>query len=224
MGSSLSRAGVLFKSQFKWSEEDIETSEIKLVEAVVAPGSEFVGKSLNDLQFYERFGVTVLAIRHRGKLMRVRISDTKLSAGDAMLLEVKTERYNQLLQNPSFVIISEIDQPVYRKSKLIPALLIVVGVILTATLGIAPIVVSSVIGAILLVVPTRNSVHSVIVEVRSIGLLPSRGHESYPIVVRFYAALVFTVTSKYANRDSCAASSACCAAATDYQASWPENC
>jgi di/tricarboxylate transporter len=141
----------LFKSQFKWSEEDIETSEIKLVEAVVAPGSEFVGKSLNDLQFYERFGVTVLAIRHRGKLMRVRISDTKLSAGDAMLLEVKTERYNQLLQNPSFVIISEIDQPVYRKSKLIPALLIVVGVISTATLGIAPIVVSSIVGAILLV-------------------------------------------------------------------------
>jgi di/tricarboxylate transporter len=146
-----SRSGVLFKSQFKWSEEDIETTEIKLVEAVVAPGSEFVGKSLNDLQFYERFGVTVLAIRHRGKLMRVRISDTKLSAGDAMLLEVKTERYHQLLQNPSFVIISEIDQPVYRKSKLIPALLIVVGVISTATLGIAPIVVSSIVGAILLV-------------------------------------------------------------------------
>jgi di/tricarboxylate transporter len=103
------------------------------------------------LQFYERFGVTVLAIRHRGKLMRVRISDTKLSAGDALLLEVKTERYHQLLQNPSFVIISEIDQPVYRKSKLIPALLIVVGVISTATLGIAPIVVSSIVGAILLV-------------------------------------------------------------------------
>lgn len=145
------RSGVLFKSQFKWSEEDIETADIMLVEAVVAPGSEFVGKSLNDLSFYERFGVTVLAIRHRGKLMRLRISDTKLSAGDAMLLEVKTERYNQLRQNPSFVIISEIEQPVYRRSKLIPALLIVVGVILTATLGIAPIVVSSIIGAILLV-------------------------------------------------------------------------
>ena len=65
------------------------------------------------------------------------------------------------------------------------------------------------------VVPTRNSVHSVIVDVRSIGLLPSRGHESCPIVVSFYAALVFTVTSKYANRDSCAASSTCCVAASE---------
>lgn len=146
-----SRAGVLFKSQFKWSDEDVERADIKLVEAVIAPGSEFVGKSLKELQFRDRFGVIVLAIRHRGKLMREKLSDTKLSAGDAMLLEVKNERYNQLVQNPSFVIISEIDQLVYRKGKLIPAILIVIGVILSATLGIAPIVVSAIMGAILLV-------------------------------------------------------------------------
>ena len=141
----------MFKSQFKWSDEDVERADIKLVEAVIAPGSEFVGKSLKELQFRDRFGVIVLAIRHRGKLMREKLSDTKLSAGDAMLLEVKNERDNQLLQNPSFVIISEIDQLVYRKGKLIPAILIVIGVILSATLGIAPIVVSAIMGAILLV-------------------------------------------------------------------------
>lgn len=145
------RTGVLFKSQFKWHDEDFETAEIKLVEVVIAPNSDLVGKSLEDLQFRERFGAIVLALRHRGKLMREKISEAKLSAGDAMLLEVKTDRYNQLRQSPSFVIISEIERPVYRKSKLIPALLIVAGVILTATLGIAPIVVSSIIGAILLV-------------------------------------------------------------------------
>lgn len=146
-----SRDDVVFKSQFKWSDEDVEKSDIKLVEAVVAPGSEFVGRSLNNLQFYERFGVTVLAIRHRGILMRERISDTQFSAGDAILLEARADRYDQLRQNPSFVIISEIEQPVYRKRKLIPALLIVVGVILSATFGVAPIVVSAVVGAILLI-------------------------------------------------------------------------
>jgi di/tricarboxylate transporter len=121
------------------------------VEAVVGLGSDLVGKSLEDLSFYERFGAIVLAIRHRGRLMREKIADTKLSAGDAMLMEVKTDAYKQLRQNPSFVIISEIEQPVYNKSKLIPALLIVVGVILAATLGIAPIVVTAIIGAVLLV-------------------------------------------------------------------------
>lgn len=145
------REGVLFKPQYKWSDEDIETADTKLVEAVVAPNMDFVGKTLEELKFRENFGASVLALRHRGKLMIEKISNTKLDAGDALLIEVKTDRFRGLQQNPSFVIISEIEQPTYRRSKLIPALVIVAGVILSATLGIAPIVVSSIIGAILLV-------------------------------------------------------------------------
>lgn len=145
------REGVKLKPRFKWSDEDIESEDTRLVEAVVALNSYFINKSLKELQFRENFGATVLALRHRGKLMREKISETELDAGDALLLEVKLDRFNQLKQNPSFVVISEIEQPRFRKSKLIPALLIVFGVILTATLGILPIVVSSIVGSILLV-------------------------------------------------------------------------
>ncbi len=145
------RSGVLFKSQFKWHDADVETTDVKLVEVVVVLNSDLVGKSLADSEFREKFGAIVLALRHRGKLMRDKIADTKLSAGDTMLLEIKADRFNQLRKNPSLVIISEAEQMVYRKSKLIPALLILAGVILTATLGITTIVVSSVIGAIMLV-------------------------------------------------------------------------
>ena len=145
------REGVLFKPQYKWSDEDIETADTKLVEAVIAPNSDFVGKTLAFLKFRENFGASVLALRHRGRLMIEKIADTKLDAGDALLIEVKTNRFGGLQQNPSFVIISEIEKITYRRRKLIPALVIVVGVILTATLGIAPIVISAVVGAILLV-------------------------------------------------------------------------
>ncbi|MBP6819953.1 MAG: SLC13 family permease [Acidobacteria bacterium] len=150
------RAGVLFKPQYKWHDQDVETKEVKLVEAIIAPSSEFVGRSvagqsLQDLQFYEKFGAAVLAIRHRGKLLREKIADAKLDPGDSLLMEVRADRYNQLRQNTSFIIISDSEQPSYRKNKLILALLIVAGVVLTATLGILPIVVGSIIGAVLLV-------------------------------------------------------------------------
>ena len=145
------REGVLFKPQYKWSDEDIEAADTKLVEAVIAPNSDFVGKTLAFLKFRENFGASVLALRHRGRLMIEKIADTKLDAGDALLIEVKTDRFSGLQQNPSFVIISEIEKITYRRRKLIPALIIVAGVILTATLGIAPIVESAVVGAILLV-------------------------------------------------------------------------
>lgn len=143
--------GILFKSQFKWRDEDVESEDTKLVEAVVALESYFINKSLKELNFREEFGASVLALRHRGKLMRDKLSETKLNAGDALLLEVKKERFNQLRQNPSFVIISEIEQERFRKSKLIPAIVIVLGVVLTASLDILPIVVSSIVGALLLV-------------------------------------------------------------------------
>lgn len=145
------REGVLFKSQYKWKDKDIEDSDVRLVEVVVAPSTNVVGNTLAGLRFRETFGASVLALRHAGKLMREKIADTKLRAGDVLLLEVKATHYDQLKQYPSFYIISEIEQPRYRKSKLISALLIVLGVIFTATLGIMPIVASSVVGAVLLI-------------------------------------------------------------------------
>lgn len=143
--------GVLLKPSFKWREKDVQAEDAKLVEAVVALDSYFIGKTLEDLKFRENFGATVLALRHRGKLMREKLSETVLTAGDALLLEVKKQYYKQLTQNPSFVITSEIQRERFRKRKLYPALAIVLGVVLTATLGIMPIVASSIVGALLLI-------------------------------------------------------------------------
>ena len=145
------REGVVFKPQFRWRDEDIAGSDTRLVEAVIAPNSEFIGKTLEDLKFREAFGATVLALRHRGVLMRDKLSETKLNAGDALLLEVRTRRYAQLRQSPAFVIISEVEQEKYRTSKVIPALLIVAGVIATASAGLMDIVASAIIGSILLI-------------------------------------------------------------------------
>lgn len=145
------RQGVVFKPEFQWRDEDIQSLDAKLVEGVIAPHSDFIGKTLKDLNFRGEFGATVLALRHRGVLMREKLSETKLDAGDALLLEVRKRRFNQLRQSPAFVIISEVQQERFRKRKIIPALLIIAGVIITASVGIMDIVASAVIGSVLLV-------------------------------------------------------------------------
>lgn len=143
--------GILFKPQFKWRDRDVQSEDTRLVEAVVALNSEFIGKSLKELSFREKIGATVLALRHRGRLMRERVSETTLDAGDALLLEIKKERYNELRRNQGFVIVSEIEYERFRKRKIIPAIAIVLAVVLTATFGILPIVVSAIVGSLLLV-------------------------------------------------------------------------
>ena len=145
------RQGVILKPGMKWRDKDLESDQAVLVEAVIAPNSVLEGKSLKRVQFGTTFGAIVLAIRHRGTLMREDLATTALSAGDALLLEVKRDRLVQIKRHRAFVIVSEVGLPEFRKEKILPALLIIFGVVVTAALNILPIVSSALIGSVLLI-------------------------------------------------------------------------
>lgn len=143
--------GVSFKPQVKWGDESLTTEDYKLIEAVVSPNSFIIGKTLQKISFRERFGASVLAIRHHGRLLREKISDTPLSAGDVLLIEVHKDRLKSIRRSKDFIIVSEMDTTEFRRSKIVFALIIVAGVVLSAGLGVVPVVVSAVVGAILLI-------------------------------------------------------------------------
>jgi di/tricarboxylate transporter len=145
------RVGVVLKSGLKWRDEDLQSAEAVLVEAVIAPNSPLEGRSLKETHFRNTFGATALAIRHRGTIMHERLGTTPLRAGDALLIEVRRDHLDALKRNPAFVIVSEVGLPEFRKHKILPAAMIVVGVIAAAALNILPIVVSAIIGCVLLV-------------------------------------------------------------------------
>jgi di/tricarboxylate transporter len=128
-----------------------DAGETVLVEAVLAPHTTLRGKTIKELRFYDAFNAVVLAIRHSGKLLRGNLNNTKLHAGDALLLEIKRDHLNELKDNNSFVVVSEIDLPRFRPAKIVPAVVIVAGVVISAALGLLPIVASAVIGSVLLI-------------------------------------------------------------------------
>ena len=142
--------GVVLK-EMKWRDQDFESDQAVLVEAVIAPNSFLEGKTLKSTKFRNTFGGIVLAIRHRGTVMRDHVDRTRLSAGDALLIEVVRNRLEQLQQHQAFVVVSEVDFPRFRKRKIIPALAILFFVVITAAFNILPIVVSAITGSVLLV-------------------------------------------------------------------------
>lgn len=147
------REGVALKPRIHWKDADLNSEDMRLVEAVIAPNSMLVGRSIKELQFRSMFGAVVLALRHRGgDVRREKIFTERLSAGDALLIEVESSSYERFRRNREFVIVSDIITPKYRKRKILPALLIVAGVVVTAAIGLLPIVVSAIAGAILLVI------------------------------------------------------------------------
>lgn len=133
-------------------EAELATLETRLVEAVIGPASPLIGRTVRELRLQDQFGSTVLALRHHSKLQLDGFKDTLLRPGDVLLLCADRPVIEHLRRSKLFLILTESGQVTYRTRKMALALAIMGGVILAAALGITPIVVSAVVGAIATVV------------------------------------------------------------------------
>jgi len=145
------RRGVALKPEIEQGITEEKDRETKLVEAVVAPNSTLDGRSLKEARFRSRYGLTALAIRHRGHVMRENVETTTLNAGDVLLFEMKPKELERLSSDRTFVVISGVEIPAFRKTKTAIAIAIVVGVVAAAALGIVPIVTGAIAGCILMI-------------------------------------------------------------------------
>ncbi|MBK6487129.1 MAG: SLC13 family permease [Gemmatimonadetes bacterium] len=145
------RKGITLVPKAKWADAGTDRASLSLVEVAIAPFSTLEGRSMRDVQFAERFGAIVLAIRHHGRLLHDKLHDMHLGAGDALLLEMPHDRIELLQRDSNFVLVSEPALPRYRKQKIIPALLIMVGVVAAATFGVVSILVSALAGSVLMI-------------------------------------------------------------------------
>lgn len=125
--------------------------EAVLVEAVVAPGSTLDGRSLKEARFRSRYGLTALAVRHHGMVNREDLENMRLRAGDVLLFELERMRLEQLREDKTFILVSQVEMPVFRKSRMGIAVLIVGGVVGSAAAGIIPIVTGAIIGCCLMI-------------------------------------------------------------------------
>jgi di/tricarboxylate transporter len=147
----LEREDVSLRPARQWYDTDLEGGPDTLIEAVAAPDSALESQRIAEVDFQERFGAIPLAIRHHGTLQQEDLGDIRLSGGDSVLLDLKAERTSEVERDPSFVVTSEVDLPVYREEHIPTALLILAGVVGAAALNLVPIVVSAIAGCVLMV-------------------------------------------------------------------------
>jgi di/tricarboxylate transporter len=145
------REGIRLRSDAESWDKDFASSESALVEGVIAPNSILEGRSLKEVRFFHRFGAMALAIRHRGEVMHEHLKTTRLQAGDVLLLEARKESLEGLKERRDFILVTEVGLPEFRRDRILPAVAIVSGVIITAALNVFPIVVGAIIGSVLLI-------------------------------------------------------------------------
>ena len=145
------RAEASLGMQIKWQDSDLESKDTKLVEAVVGPSSPLAGRSLVESNPRKNYGVSVLAIRHHGALMRGELQNIKLMSGDTLLIEVPNSRIPYLIQQRVFLVASKAGIPQFDLLKAAKGVAIVVSVITSAALGWLSIASAAAAGALLIV-------------------------------------------------------------------------
>ncbi|MCU4751668.1 SLC13 family permease [Halobacteria archaeon AArc-curdl1] len=137
-------------------------SEDRLAKVVVPTDSPFIGKSLEETRLRSFYRTTVLALRRDGKLRRKELQDVRLEAGDVLLVQTIPDTIEYLARTNDLVVIEEdafdrlletdLDELAPLSAKTPIAVTIMAGVIGTAALGLAPIVITALAGVFLMVV------------------------------------------------------------------------
>lgn len=125
----------------------------QLAELVITQGSAMDGVSLRFARFVDRYQLVVLALHRAGRAVTSPgrdIADVVMRTGDILLVQGAREQIASMKKdNAMLVLDATLDLPHTRKAPL--ALLIMAAVVLSTALGVLPIAVSALAGALLMV-------------------------------------------------------------------------
>ncbi len=128
-----------------------ETQQI--AEVVVVPGSTLDGRTLANIRFRERYQLMVLALFRSNKWARKQgtehTEETRLHSGDVLLVQGSVTNIKRLKSSRNLLVLdAKAALPISSRAPL--AVLIMLGIISTAALGLLPISVAALTGVVLL--------------------------------------------------------------------------
>jgi di/tricarboxylate transporter len=87
--------------------------EVDLTEVLIPPRSTTIGKTLKDIRFRNKYGLTSVALWREGRSIRTDVGVTPLQEGDALLMVGPVPRIKSLAQDRDFLVLqsSHVQQP-----------------------------------------------------------------------------------------------------------------
>ncbi|MBL9186070.1 MAG: SLC13 family permease [Opitutaceae bacterium] len=138
--------------KYHLEDKSLQTEELELVEALIAPQSRLAGRTLSEVDFHRRFHAVVLAMHRRSHVLRDKLADTTLRFGDTLLLYGPKSDIARLRANENFVIIGPpSDVSVDRRNAPL-SLAIVALVVVLAAFKVLPIVATALLGCVAMVI------------------------------------------------------------------------
>jgi di/tricarboxylate transporter len=133
------------------SDVSLTSTEAAIAEVVVSQQADFIGKTLREIDFRARYGLSVLAIWHREAPVTGRLGETPVYLGDVLLVQGRRDRIDFLRQDGAFLLLEPVKTELRRLSKAPVALLIFALMILSVTFGYLHISTAAVTAAVLMI-------------------------------------------------------------------------
>jgi di/tricarboxylate transporter len=125
-------------SRFASAQQILDAEQVSpdtlMAQAVVAPHSALIGRTLADVEFRERFGVIALGIWRRHGWLRDELSKIPLMAGDVLVLHGSQADLRRIEDDPAFLLLVPIAaSPRHRRKAPLAALIMASTILLTVT-------------------------------------------------------------------------------------------
>ncbi len=131
--------------------EQIAAHEGVVFEGAVAPHSEVIGRTINELNFRQRYRVVVLAVHRAGVNVREKLETLPLQMGDLLLMMGTEPAVNELRRGDDIILFDRPPLPSVSLHKRIPLVLAtIVAVVLGETMDLVPIELGAIAGAVFL--------------------------------------------------------------------------
>ncbi|MCK5941399.1 MAG: SLC13 family permease [Planctomycetes bacterium] len=128
--------GLSVKEELKVDDKTLRSADLRMVEAILPPDSDLLGKSLRDLDFHHRYGVSPLAISRRGRSLRDRPLAEPLKSGDSLLLVGHEAELQRLRRNADLLLLESQMLPTAGKKKAFVVLGIMAAMVLCSAFGV----------------------------------------------------------------------------------------
>lgn len=122
----------------------------RLVQAIVAPTSDLVGRTLADMQFNRRYGAIVVGLWRKHGWLDAELSRTQLRGGDVLVLQGDDEALARVAEDRRFLMLVPFQGEPRPRRKGMLAGLIMIGTIVAATLHV-PLEIAGIAGAVAMV-------------------------------------------------------------------------
>ena len=125
--------------------DQVSAVETTTVEVLITPGCKMVGRSLGSLRLRRRFGVYPLAVHRRNQNIGRQLDELVVQVGDTLLLEGAPADIQRLATEMDMVDVSRPKVRAYRRGHAPIAIASLLGIVVLAAFGVAPILLLSVV-------------------------------------------------------------------------------